>query len=156
MDGWYSGNESDGYSIGRSDGSYNGKPVFFLKSNKNIDSGYGTIVKNIMPPEYLGKRVKLTGNIEVNSIYGAAGMWMRVDGGAGNSTYGNTLSFDNMGNRQITQKAEWKKYEIILNVPKESRMIFYGMYLSGIGEIALSDFAFEIVGNDVPRTDGKK
>lgn len=154
MEGWYSGNDRGDYVIGKSDALHNGKSVFYLRSTTKIDSGFGNIIKNIYPADYFEKRIKLTGNIKVNSIYGYAGMWMRVDGGdTGKSYFGSTLSFDNMENRLITETTNWKKYEIVLDVPKESRMIFYGFYLSGSGEVSISDFTVTVVGNDVPTTD---
>lgn len=154
MEGWYSGNDHGDYVIGRSEALHDGKPVYYIRSTNKIDSGFGNIIKNIYPADYIKKRIRLTGNIKVNSIYGYAGMWMRVDGGyTGKSYYGSTLSFDNMGNRLITETTDWQKYEIILDVPKESRMIFYGLYLKGSGEISISDFTIEVVGNDVPATD---
>ena len=154
MEGWYSGNAHGDYVIGKSEALHNGKSVFYLRSTTKIDSGFGNIIKNIYPADYFEKRIKLTGNIKVNSIYGYSGMWMRVDGGhTGKSYFGSALSFDNMENRLITETTDWKKYEIVLDVPKESRMIFYGFYLSGSGEVSISDFTVTVVGNDVPTTD---
>jgi hypothetical protein len=154
MEGWYSGNDHGNYVIGKSEALHDGKSVFYLRSTTKIDSGFGNIIKNIYPADYFEKRIKLTGNIKVNSIYGYSGMWMRVDGGhTGKSYFGSTLSFDNMENRLITETTDWKKYEIVLDVPKESRMIFYGFYLSGSGEVSISDFTVTVVGNDVPTTD---
>ena len=153
MEGWFLDSNPALYTAGKSDGNYNGKPVFYIRAINRIDSGFGSIAKNVSPRDYLEKRIKLTGNIKVNSIYGSTGMWMRVDGGPpGRSYYGSTLSFDNMRDRIITETTEWKKYEIVLNVPKESRMIFFGLYIKGYGEVSISDFSVEVVGNDVPTT----
>ena len=158
MDGWYTGDGKEGeYGIGPETEKYNGMPVYYLRSkgkteNKSADK-FGTIIKNFPPAEYLGKRIKLSGYIKSDKVYGSAGMWLRIDGGNSNeSTWGKTLEFDNMQNRPIKETTDWKKYEIVSDVPKESRMLFYGALLSGTGEIWISGLKFDTVGTNIPPT----
>lgn len=153
LDGWYmGGGKEDGYEIGASADKYNGQAIYYLKTNNNVKDKFGTIIKNFNPSDYYGKRIKLSGYLKSNRVYGWAGMWLRIDGGMGNGPNGKTLEFDNMQNRPIKETTEWKKYEIVTDVPKESRMLFYGAILVGYGEIWISDLKFEVVGNDVALT----
>jgi hypothetical protein len=74
-------------------------------------------------------------------------MWFRVDGEKQKS-----LSFDNMQDRAIKGTNEWKKYEIVLDVPKNSVRIAYGVLVSGEGTVWMDDLNFEVVSKDVPLT----
>ena len=151
IDGWMkAGNKPDFYDIGKDDEiNYNSTPVYYLRSIFKVTEGFGTILKNLKPTDYLGKRVRMTGYIKSENITGYAGMWMRVDG----EVQGVYLSFDNMYNRQITGSNDWTKYEIVLDVPDSSTNIGYGVLIQGEGEIWFPDLRFEVVGNDVPTTD---
>ena len=57
-------------------------------------------------------------------------MWMRIDG-ANNQQ----LGFDNMRDRTIRGTTDWKKYEIVLDIPSNSKTINYGVLLSGQGKV---------------------
>lgn len=149
MDGWFKAGSKPGlYEIGLEEEKYNGKPIYYLRSTENVENGFGTIMKQIKPDEYLSKRIRMTGYIKSEKIELYAGMWMRVDGYAP----GSMLGFDNMYNRQISGTTDWQKYEIVLDVPDTSANIAYGVLFSGNGKIWISNLSFEEAGNDVPVT----
>lgn len=153
VDGWFlMGSKYDSYEIGASEEKHNNNSVYYIKSIKPVTEGFGTISKRMPPGDYTGERVRLTGNIKTADIDGYVGMWMRVDGPETHET-GKSLSFDNMNNRPIKGTNDWKKYEIVLDVPGSSIEIFYGVLVSGNGQVWISDLSFETVGNDVPATD---
>ncbi len=141
--GWFiAGSQRDAYEIGTvHDPDREGK-VAYLKSIKNVKKNkFGTIMQSFDAKDYLGKKVKLTGFIKTKELKSWAGMWMRVDG-----ENGKLLSFDNMGDRKIEGETPWTKYAIILNVPKSSLTINYGVLLSETGIIWIDDLSFEVVG----------
>ncbi len=72
---------------------------------------------------------------------------MRVDGDTKRA-----VSFDNMQDRPIEGTTAWKQYDIILDVPKESAYISYGVLLSGPGEVYLDDLTFTVVEEDEKST----
>ncbi len=147
--GWLlAGSKPKYYEIGPAMKQYNSKDVYYLKSVENVESGFGTILKQMDPKDLLGKRVRLTGNIKCENVMNYAGMWMRVDG----NTPGVMLGFDNMGNRPITGTTDWQKYEIVLDVPDSSVNIGYGVLMDGNGSLWISDLVFDIVGDDVAST----
>lgn len=146
--GWYlTGRTPENYIIGVEDNRERGSKVAYLKSIKS-GKGFGTIMQNFYPENYLGKRVRLSGYIKSNKVTDWAGMWFRVDG-----EKKKLLSFDNMQNRPITGNTDWKKYEIVLDVPQKSLLIAYGVLLSGTGEVWLDDLSFEVVDKSVPVTE---
>jgi len=152
IDGWGFANNTESYDIGKEDEKYNGGPVYFLKSNRKVTSDFGTITKNISPVPYLGKRLKLTGFVKAENVESTAGMWMRIDSTWGSGAYYKMLSFDNMMNRPIKGTTDWKYYEIVLDVPNSSKIIYYGAHLNGNGELWLSGLKLDTVGTDVPTT----
>lgn len=149
VDGWGKmGSKPEFYDIGKDDEKYNDKPVYFLKSTALVYDGFGTIAQGLKPDDYLGKRIRLSGNIRTINNDGWTGMWMRVDG----DQIDKSLQFDNMGNRPIKGTTDWQKYEIVLDVPQNSRMIYYGVLMGGDGEVKISDLTFDVVGVDVAST----
>ena len=50
--------------------------------------------------------------VKSNEVEKYAGLWMRVDG-----QQNQVLSFDNMQNRPFRETTDWKKYEVVLDVP---------------------------------------
>ena len=77
-----------------------------------------------------------------------AGFWLRVDQEGSEQS----LSFDNMHDRPIKGTTDWKKYEIVLDVPNNASNIAFGALLAGTGQIWFANINFEIVDNSVPTT----
>jgi len=57
-----------------------------------------------------------------------------------------------MHDREIKGTSDWKKYEIVLDVPEISDTIDFGFGNDGKGQVWADDFQFEVVGQDVPTT----
>ena len=148
IDGWMrAGNKPDFMIWQRSSTNYNSTPAYYLKSIFKVTDGFGTILKNLKPADYLGKR-------EDDWLYKIGKHYRicrNVDNGDG-EVQGVYLSLDNMYNRQITGSNDWTKYEVVLDVPDSSTNIGYSL-IQGEGEIWFPDLTFEVVGNDVPTTD---
>lgn len=150
--GWFmAGSNPTAYEIGVVKDSERKQNVAYLKSKKqNLKKGFGTIMQTFSAKKYLGKKVRLSGYIKTKNATNWVGMWMRVDGKGTRS-----LSFDNMQDRQIKGTTKWKKYDIILDVPKSSSTINYGVLLSGSGSVWIDDFSFEIV-DSASKSTGKE
>ncbi len=80
-----------------------------------------------------------------------AGLWMRIDGSATDPAK-KTLAFDNMMDRPIKGTTGWQSYEVVLDVPQNATGIFFGILLSGTGEVWLSGVKFEVVDSTIPIT----
>ncbi len=109
--------------------------------------GFGALMQSLPAEKFLDKRVRLTCFIKSESV-DWAGMWMRVDG----PEPGKPLAFDNMLNRQIKGTNDWKKYDVVLDVPGKATELAFGVLLTGKGTVWFDDFKFEEVGNDVAIT----
>jgi hypothetical protein len=146
--GWFlAGSDPKSYQIGVVKDQERGGNVGYIKSVKEAN-GFGTIMQSFIPSDYVGKRVRLTGYIKSKDVKDWAGMWFRIDG-----EDNKPLGFDNMQKRAVKGTTTWKKYEIVLNAPENSKAFAFGVLLSGTGEVWLDDLKFEVVDKTVPLTD---
>jgi hypothetical protein len=152
--GWFkAGDQPKSYEMGTDKGAgQDGKNAATIKSIDKTIKGFGTLMQNCLPDKYLGKRVRMSGLMKSKDVTEWAGFWFRVD--QANSQQ--TLSFDNMQDRAIKGTTDWKKYEIVLDVPTKASNLAYGALLSGTGQIWFSNLKFEIVDNSVLTTDNGK
>lgn len=96
--------------------------------------------------QYLGKRVRLSGLVKSQEVAAWAGLWVRVDKGK------EMVSFDNMQDRAIKGTTDWRRYEVVLDVPKDATGIALGILLTGPGEVWMNGASFDVVGPDVAVT----
>lgn len=130
-------------------GSKDGDSAVYIKSVEKKVKGFGTMMQKFSADKFLGKKIRLSGYIKSKDVMESAGLWMRIDG-TGNPPQ--MLGFDNMHNRPIKGSTNWKKYDVVIDVPTNSKSVNIGVLLSGTGEIWVSDLNFEIVGKNVPTT----
>lgn len=126
--------------------TYQGHVSAFLKSKESTVQGFGTLMQSVKAEQYKDKRVRLSGVVKSQDVAGWAGLWMRVDLGK------DAVAFDNMENRSIKGTAEWSRYDVVLDIPKDATGISFGILLDGTGEVWLSGTTFDLVGLDIPVT----
>jgi hypothetical protein len=126
--------------------SYQGHLSVALKSKQSKVDGFGTLMQSIQAEQYKGKKIRFSGMVKSEEVVGSAGLWMRIDRGK------DVVAFDNMYNRAIKGTADWQRYEVILDVPKDATSISFGVLLTGGGEVWLNSTKFDVVGDDVPVT----
>ena len=152
--GWFStGSKPGSYEMGidRSAGQ-NSKNTGTLKSKETKIEGFGTLAQDFLPNKFLGKRIRLTGMLKTKDVSDWAGFWLRID----TKTPIKAVVFDNMHDRKIDNSVigttDWKKYEIILDVPDNASNIAFGALLKGTGQIWFDNLNFEIVTLNIPTT----
>jgi len=111
--------------------------------------GFGTLMQQSSPDNYLQKRVRMKMWVKTEGVLGRVQPWMRIDGGR----RAKMLGFDNACDRHIEGTTDWSEFAIVLDVPEESTNIAFGIMLAGEGKLWLDDISFEEVGGDVPTTD---
>ncbi|MBX3072828.1 hypothetical protein KF728_12575 [Candidatus Obscuribacterales bacterium] len=121
----------------------------FHNQNLQGNNAWGTLMQQMGPGENLGKRLRMSLWVKTENVSGWVAPWMRVDG----EKRSDTLSFDNFCTRQIKGSTDWTRYESVLDVPKESTNVAFGVMLGGEGHLWLDDVSFEVVGPDVTITD---
>jgi len=121
-----------------------------IKSLDNKIDGFGTLMQQSSPDKFIGKRIKMTGYIKSENVTKWAGLWVRVDVDTVWVSFDNT--HDGKMDRSVKGTTDWKKYDIILDVPANATKISYGALLSGTGQIWFDNLTFEIVDKTVEAT----
>ena len=146
--GWIkAGDHPMSYEVGTTtDAGRTGK-VGYIKSIEKKIKGFGTLMQMIIPNTYMGKRVKMSAFIKTVDVKEWVGLWMRVDG-----QKDDCLGFDNMQERPIKGTTAWKQYEIVLDIPNDTKALAYGVLVSGTGSALIDDIKFEVVDQNTPTT----
>ena len=126
---------------------YAGKRVVTLRCVADKPTGFGTLMQQCAPDQYVGERIRFSGALRSRDVGGWGGLWFRVDGKTGKS-----LSFDNMQDRAVKGTTEWARYDVVLDVPEGATLLAYGVLLSGDGELGIADLRIDRVGDDVATT----
>jgi hypothetical protein len=149
--GWFiAGNRPTQYESGVDMQSvYGGRPSAYLKATAPSVDGFGTLMQQFRADHYLGKRVRFSAFVKTDAAQDWAGLWMRVDDGP------KQIAFDNMQSRPIKGTTDWRKYEVVLDVPPQATGISFGILLSGSGTVWLNNADIEIVSSTVPTTGGE-
>jgi hypothetical protein len=147
---WFlGGNAAKSYQMGKDISTKDGSVVYHLKSVDSLITGFGTVMNYMDPTPYLGKRVRMTGMLKTIDVKDWSGFWLRID----EKDTRLPLGFDNMHDgrtdRSIRGTTDWNRYEIILDVPKESFKMAYGGMISGVGQIWFKDIKFEIIDKSI-------
>ncbi|MGD9491818.1 MAG: S41 family peptidase [Bacteroidales bacterium] len=121
--------------------------VFSGKSSASLEftGGDSTFISlgYVIPDNYNGRKIKLSGYIKTENVRGYAGLWMRIDP---------MIDFDNMYDRGVQGTTDWTKYEITLNMrPKETKQIVFGGLLVGKGKIWLDNLEITIDGKSIEK-----
>lgn len=115
----------------------------FIKARTPSPSGFGSLGQFISADSYRGQRLRLSAQMKTSNA-ARAQLWMRIDG-----PDTRMLGFYNMGDKPVVGTTDWKRYDVVLDVPPEAVNIAFGYFLSGGGIVWARDFKFESVGKDV-------
>jgi hypothetical protein len=122
----------------------------YLKAVGLTTEGFGTLMQDFRADRYAAKRIQLRAALKTDHVNDWAGLWMRVDKNLGLTS--KVLAFDNMQDRPVKGTTDWQHYQVVLDVPSDASTIMFGVILSGPGNVLISEFSIEAVGNDVPTT----
>lgn len=122
----------------------------FLAINVTKDD-QARLTQRFLAERYRGQRVRFSAHMKTNRVNGWSGLWMRVD-----TVTKVGWAFDDMEEYEISGTTGWTRYEVVLDVPSDGAAIYLGAHLYGRGQVWLDDCEFEVVGDDVPATDGNR
>jgi erythromycin esterase-like protein len=109
-------------------------------------TGFGVATGSFPVSAAAGKTIRFSGAIRTVNLDGFAGLWWRADGPDG------VLAFDNMQARAPKGTTDWKRYEIVLEVPRETVNINFGVLMPGKGTAWFDDLRLEIDGKPYDAT----
>ena len=146
--GWFvAGSAPKDYEFGTdSSVGSDGSKAAYIKAIASNPSGFGTLMQNVAPDDYVDQRVRLSAMMRTKDA-SRAQLWLRIDGADQK-----VLGFDNMDSRPVRGTTGWQKYEIVLDVPVGAKNIAFGFFLFGSGTLWADDFSLEVVDRTVPLT----
>ncbi len=101
------------------------------------------ISQDFKADRFQGKRVRFSAYVRAKDVERRAMLMLTVDDGSDG---------DWMNNRPIQGTVDWKKYELVVQVPTNSIGIEIGARIVGKGELWLDSLNFEVVDMSVPVT----
>ena len=147
------GDKPNSYDMGIDKGAgQNGTNAATIQSRDKKIDGFGTLMQNCLPVNYLGKRIKMSGFLKTKDVAEWSGFWLRIDQKGSDETLGFDNMHDGKKDRSIKGTTDWTKYEIVLDVPLKATNIAYGALLVGTGKIWFDNLKFEVVDNTIPTT----
>ncbi|MFZ4412703.1 MAG: hypothetical protein ACOYOV_06440 [Bacteroidales bacterium] len=147
------GDKPNSYDMGIDKGAgQNGTNAATIQSRDKKIDGFGTLMQNCLPVNYLGKRIKMSGFLKTKDVAEWSGFWLRIDQKGSDETLGFDNMHDGKKDRSIKGTTDWTKYEIVLDVPLKTTNIAFGALLVGTGQIWFDNLKFEVVDNTIPTT----
>lgn len=130
----------------------NGKPVLLIRARSNAlrePGANGTLIQTHPPGRYLGKRLRLAARIKTENV-SKTQLSLRIEG---DNARIEPLALYDMANNPIRETTDWKKYEIVLDVPEGAQRLIYGFSIAGgRGQAYMDNVTLQVVGNDVAVT----
>jgi hypothetical protein len=126
--------------------AHSGQASAFVKMKPGGPMRVVGLIQSIRADRYRGKRVQFSGFVRTQDVTGRARLFLQVDGERG------TLGLDSMDDRTIRGTTEWQRYTIVLDVPKQSVGLDFGLLINGPGQAWMDDLRLEVVGDDVSIT----
>lgn len=118
-----------GYSAG-GDAPSATYPMGLLWLSSTTGTGNAGTSGTIPVARYRGRRVQLSGDLQVSDVYEGAGAWLRVDG-----PHGKPVAFDATSDRMLEGTTTWRPFSIKLDIPQDARDIAFGLWLYGSGRL---------------------
>jgi RNA polymerase sigma factor (sigma-70 family) len=130
-------------------------PAMLLASSAANPRGTGNAAHRFDVRPYLGKRIRFSAWVKSEDVTNLGGIGMVVI-----ARNGKWVSFDNPGNqtlgrpnRFLTGTNDWKKLQLVTDVPADAAAMEGGVQLNGAGKLWFDAPRIEIVGKEVPTTD---
>jgi len=137
------------YELGGNPEAKHGSPDGgYIRSITPAPMTLGYVRAQVQPGPYLGKRVRLSGFVKTEKVEGWAALSLRVEG-----PNGVWFANDAMDDRRIVGTTDWKKYDLVVDVPASATNIRLRMGLFGAGKAWVDGVALDVVGPEVPLTD---
>ena len=115
-----------------------------LRIERKADGpGEFTAVSRMLPIDFAGARLELSGFLRTENVAGFAGLWMRQDGDGG------VVAFDNMQSRRLNGTTGWTEYTIALPLAPGAKRLIFGVLAAGGGRVWADDLRLLVDGKPV-------
>lgn len=141
--GWHIGEEKQHFRAMYDDKVFHsGKSSAFLQSTGYIEKDWNTLLQYCKPGEYAGKRIKFTAWVRTENLKHYAQVLLMADGVIKNPRS------EKIQAQTFTGNNDWRKVELVLDIPEEAAVFSYGILLEGKGKVWIDDITIEILSSD--------
>lgn len=127
---------------------HSGRLSASLVATDAINRQFASLEQDFIADTYRGKRVRFSGYVKTNRVYGWTGLVMRVD-----SEGSHSIAADDMADRSISGTVDWTLCSVVLDIEEHAAVISIGVALHGEGQVWLDDCMVEVVDQSVESTD---
>lgn len=121
--------------------AHGGKSSLFLLSLVREPTGSVAASQVIDASRYRGKRLRLTSFLRSDRIVQRATLWLRMYVGD------EIVAWDRS---PVSGTTPWREHRLVMDVPRGTTKIEFGLYMVGTGALWADDFSFELVPLSVP------
>lgn len=117
-----------------------------IRSKSGYEEGDGTLMQVIQSGTFADSRVRFSGYMKTDNVTDAAGLWLQAGRGE------KVLAVDQMEGREIKGTKTWTKVALVMDIPRNSETISFGVFLEGGGQVWFDEMSFEKVDETVEVT----
>ncbi len=123
-----------------------------LKSNFLAlhEDAFCAISQRINPIQYRGKRVRFSAMVSVDAAESGAALYIRADTPL---TMADSLA--QTAADALRGSQDWRRHELIIDVPQDAMLLSVGMLLTGQGTAWIDNLKLELVDDSVPLTNAR-
>lgn len=112
---------------------------------------FADFVQISLAGSFSGHRLRFSGYLrtlfESSAPFTSASLWLRIE-----DANGLVIAFQNLAGRSVPNNTDWAKYDIVMDVPDNAAVMFYGAYVNSPGSLWADDLNFEVVNGSVALT----
>lgn len=117
-----------------------GRRAAVLRTVGDPADGFGTVAQMLHANSYRGKTVRFGAWLEGVEGEGSSVLWLRVDRSS------EQLALVNEPDPPLGCPFAGRWVEAVLSVPADATAVAFGVVLSGVGAVRISDARFDVVG----------
>ena len=121
-----------------SDVFHGGKQAARLSTDQETEQV--SLIQSALPGAFAGKRIRFSGYMKTEMAKGRAMFSIQAE-----DANGNRIAFDRMIGRHVRGKTDWTRYDIVMDIPRETRFFFYHPMIVGTGTAWFDDLSIEAV-----------
>jgi ribosomal protein L37E len=150
--GWRQTGDRDAYVVGVDPTQpHDGSASAYVKCIKPGRQSFNGMSQDCLAEDYRGKRLRVSAWMKAATTKATwanadgANLFFSVQRGSGSKSI---EGFHDLNSRPIRIKdtTEWQEYSLLLDVPDDGKILHYGFYLEGAGQIWVSGLKIEEVG----------
>ena len=113
-----------------------------LERGPNSPDKFSSLTR-ILPIDFAGTDIELTGYLRLKDVSDFAGFWMREDGEEG------PVAFESMQKDPVKGTRDWADYRIKLSLQPSARKLVFGVLISGTGTVWADDLQLLVDGKPI-------